>query len=93
MAVTAKVKCSSLIQYPSRDRWGGYWYVSFSPDYGDGRNAEWANASPSLQLTMVLAPGKGDLFEVGKAYTLTFEPEDETVAYGEGAYGVGNYGG
>jgi len=76
MAVTAKVRCTSLIQYPSTDFWDGHWYVTFGPDYGEGRNAEWAAASPSLSFSMVLHPSKGDLFVVGKAYTLTFEPED-----------------
>lgn len=77
--VTAKVKCASLIQYPASEAqpWGGFWYVSFSPDYGEGRNAEWAAASPSLQLNMVLAPDKGDLFEQGQAYTLTFSPNED----------------
>lgn len=77
MAITAKVKCTSLIEYPTRDTWGGYWNVTFSPDYGEGRNAEWANASPSLSLTMVLAPDKGNLFEQGQAYTLTFTPSED----------------
>lgn len=75
--VTAKVKCTSLIQYPSNDHFAGFWYVSFSPDYGEGRNAEWAAASPSLQLNMVLAPEKGDLFKQGQAYTLTFTPSED----------------
>ncbi len=46
--------------------------VSFLPDYADGRNREWANATPSLSLSMVLKPEVAAMFEMGEAIELTF---------------------
>jgi hypothetical protein len=46
--------------------------VHFGPDYADGRNQEWAHATPSLSLTMTLNAGAADLFEQSKPYTLQF---------------------
>jgi len=77
MSVTAKVKLGSKIQYPTTDHWGGFWTLNFMPDYDDGRNAEWANASPSLSLTMVVRDDVHHLFEQGQAYTLTFTPSED----------------
>lgn len=50
--------------------------VLFVPDYNDGRNKEWARWTPGLSLSMGLRGSVADQFEVGRAYTLTFEPED-----------------
>lgn len=46
--------------------------VNFLPDYADGRNAEWASATPSLSLSMTLKPEVAAHFEMGEAIELTF---------------------
>jgi hypothetical protein len=72
MAVTAKVKCSNKRPVWSHD---GAYILDFAPDYGDGRNAEWAEATPALSLNMTVKGDVADAFEPGEAYTLTFESE------------------
>lgn len=47
--------------------------ASFTADYANGRNAEWAIYTPSLQLTMTLRGEVADRLTIGQAYTLTFE--------------------
>ena len=66
MNITAKVK----LQVANGN--GAYTRLYFVPDYTDGRNAEWAAATPSLSLDMNVKTDVADKFEVGKAYTLTF---------------------
>jgi len=68
-AVTAKVKCSAKGAGYS-DTVG----VEFLPDYQDGRNAEWAEATPSLSFKMNVKSAVAEHFEVGGKYTVTFEP-------------------
>jgi hypothetical protein len=68
-AVTAKVECTR--------RTPGYndsVMLSFGPDYQSGRNAEWAEATPSLSLQMTVKASVAENFELGSSYTLTFEP-------------------
>jgi hypothetical protein len=67
MAVTARVKVES------KTLRAGTTGLRFVPDYQDGRNQEWAQATPSFDLNMTVKPEVGDLFEAGEAYTLTFE--------------------
>lgn len=50
--------------------------LSFNPDYADGRNKEWAEATPHLSLQMTVKGSVADQFEVGKPYTLTFDAID-----------------
>lgn len=69
--ITAKVTCSWKAPGESSTQ------VYFAPDYADGRNAEWASATPSLSLQMTVKPEVGDLFTTGGKYTLTFTPEGE----------------
>jgi hypothetical protein len=64
MAVTAKVSCT----YKQLGQ--GAVQVVFSPDYASGANVEWASATPSLSLSMVVKDAS--LFDVGQRYTLTF---------------------
>lgn len=64
--VTAKVKLGS------REPQGNVTALRFEPDYQDGRNQEWAAATPHLQLHMTVNGEVVDFFEPG-AYTLTFE--------------------
>lgn len=73
--ITAKVRCSTKNESGEGD--DRYADVSFTPDYADGRNKEWAVATPGLSLHMRLNGRAADLFEQGKAYELQFvESED-----------------
>lgn len=51
----------------------GFRSVSFMPDYTDGRNKEWAYATPNLNLTMVVKPEIGEQLPKGTTVTLTFD--------------------
>lgn len=51
----------------------------FMPDYAQGRNAEWAEFTPSLSLTMNVKNSVAEGVQVGDAFTLTFEKEDKAV--------------
>lgn len=72
MRVTAKVKLANKSELQHGDQVG----LSFAADYEDGRNAEWAAATPSLSLSMTVKAEVAEHFERGHAYTLTFEPSD-----------------
>lgn len=68
--ITAKVRCSTKIESgEGKDRRA---QVTFYADYADGRNKEWASATPTLNLQMTLNGHAADLFEQGAAYTLQF---------------------
>lgn len=72
MSVTAKVKLTTKVD-------AGYSDVkalSFYADYADGRNKEWAAATPSLSIQMTVNAEAAELFEAGKGYTLTFTPDE-----------------
>ncbi len=71
--ITAKIKCVMKVDENVGTE-HAYSRLSFSPDYEDGRNAEWAAATPTLSLSMNLRGDVADRFESGKRYTLTFEP-------------------
>jgi hypothetical protein len=71
--VTAKVRVASKVN--GGDGRGAN--VSFQPDYQDGRNKEWAEATPALSLHMGLKGEVADQFEQGQAWTLTFELSDD----------------
>ena len=68
--ITAKVRCSYKTESGEGENRTAR--VSFQPDYQDGRNAEWAAATPSLTLEMTLNNQAADLFKAGTAYTLQF---------------------
>lgn len=69
--ITAKITCTSKQEIDDGV------YVSFSPDYADERNKEWAIATPALSLSMSLKGSVADRFEQGTAYTLSFAEGDE----------------
>lgn len=73
MKTTAKIKLTG------KEPWGsdGAHHLTFQPDYQDGRNKEWASATPALSLTMTVKGDVAEHFEVGTAYTLTFEPDED----------------
>jgi hypothetical protein len=74
MPVTAKVFCQYKNETGDGDQRQSV--VTFLPDYADGRNKEWSLYTPALSLSMTLKGSVADQFEVGKAYTLAFTPED-----------------
>ena len=71
-AVTAKARVEKRTE-------GGDQFVSLTlgPDYNDGRNAEWAYATPSLRVEMTVLASVGDEFEQGKPWTITFTPSED----------------
>ncbi len=69
-AFTAKVKLASKTDY------GNTVGLSFTPDYADGRNAEWAEATPSLSLSMSVRRALADQLDEGAALTLTFKVDE-----------------
>jgi len=71
--ITAKIVCTKWAELGEGEN--RQVSVQFNADYADGRNKEWAMYTPALSLGMTLKGDVGALFEEGKAYTLTFEPE------------------
>lgn len=63
---TAKVVVDSKVEN------GDQVSLRFRPDYDEGRNAEWAEATPALSLAMTVKGEVADGVEVGDAWTLTF---------------------
>jgi hypothetical protein len=70
-AVTAKVRIQNKTEFKEHTT------LTFYADYADGRNKEWAYATPSLSVQMTVRPEVGQHFEQGKAYTLTFTPSED----------------
>jgi len=67
MQVTAKAQVNSRSDGP------GPVVLSMGPDYQDGRNAEWAAATPALSISMTVQEGPAaDFFEQGSKITVTF---------------------
>ena len=67
--ITAKVACTR-----KDAAWDGATNLAFGPDYQDGRNAEWAAATPNLSVSMTVIDAVAEHFELGGKYTLTFTP-------------------
>jgi hypothetical protein len=72
--ITAKARCegNSPSDYPPDTH-----RVSFAPDYQDGRNKEWAAATPTLQITLGMQSSVAENFVVGDKYTVTFEKTED----------------
>lgn len=68
---TAKIKLASR-----EDLQNGQVALRFEPDYQDDRNKEWAESTPTLQISMNVKGAVAENFQPG-AYTLTFEPSDD----------------
>jgi hypothetical protein len=71
--ITAKVRLGSKQSFNE----AGDTILNFYPDYADGRNKEWASASPSLSLMMTVRKDVAELFEQMGTYTLVFEKNDD----------------
>lgn len=75
MAVNAKFKVSRVMNM----EWATE--VELVPDYAQGRNKEWASATPAGMIRLTI---KNELaakqFQLNKAYTILFVAEDEGEA-------------
>jgi hypothetical protein len=73
-SVTAKVICNLKSSYGD----GKTTTLGFCADYQDGRNKDWSPYTPHLDLRMTVTGDVGNSFEMGKSYTLTFTPDNNT---------------
>ncbi|HEV7651323.1 MAG TPA: hypothetical protein VGP26_24500 [Actinophytocola sp.] len=73
--ITAKVHCTSKLITGSGEHQTTT--VGFQPDYAEGRNKEWAAATPTLDLRIGLRGDLADRFDLDKSYTLTFSDEED----------------
>lgn len=79
MAVTAKVKIYEISPgFPDGGDIPEAQSVKFTADYADGRNKEWAYATPSLNLGMTVRSEvvQSAGWQVGNSFTLTFEKSE-----------------
>lgn len=73
--VTAKFKVSRLTEAAT------YTEVEMTPDYGQGRNAEWAAATPSGVIRLTISnPAAIEYFQKDAPITVMFEREEEAAA-------------
>lgn len=85
MAVTAKFRVSRLTPYGPFEVKDGRIQgecktaeVEMTPDYAQGRNSEWAEATPAGVIRLTITnPAALEQFPVGRALTVTFEESDE----------------
>jgi hypothetical protein len=79
--VTAKVKVGSRVDAVwnrGTEQEASVAQLGFMVDYADGRNTEWAAATPSLSVQMTVKREIADEhFPLGRAVTLTFEPSED----------------
>jgi hypothetical protein len=71
MAVTAKARVVN------KEPYGNGSTLTFAPDYQDGRNKEWAEATPVLNLVTTWLGDVADQFDIGDTVTLTFEKSQD----------------
>lgn len=73
MTDTANILCTAKIVCTAKTPAGdGQTRLGFSPDYADGRNAEWAQYTPALSLAMTVLDRVADKIEQGQPITLLF---------------------
>ena len=73
MTDTANILCTAKIVCTGKTPAGdGQTRLGFSPDYLDGRNAEWAKYTPVLGLTMTVVDQVATKITMGHAITLLF---------------------
>jgi hypothetical protein len=51
--------------------------LQFTTAYQDGRNKEWASATPVADIKFTVKHEIGERFELGKAYTFTVSETDD----------------
>jgi hypothetical protein len=71
MATTLKMRLTSKTLH------GGGTGLQFTTDYADGKNAEWASATPVADIKFTVKNEIGERFELGTAYTFTVAESDE----------------
>lgn len=70
--ITAKFKVNRVNEY------GWATEIELTPDYAEGRNAEWAEATPSGMIRMTVRNEVAAReFTEGRPFTVTFEAEEE----------------
>lgn len=85
MLVTAKFKVSRLTPYgPFQIKDGkiegdcNMAEVELTPDYAEGRNVDWAKATPSGVIRMTITnPAALEQFVLGKSITVTYTESDK----------------
>lgn len=80
MSVTAKFKVQRITPQSPIVRDGVKYdaaEVELIPDYAGDRNKEWSIYTPSGVIRMNINSPALQQYEVGKAFTVTFEAEDE----------------
>lgn len=83
MAVTAKFKVSRLTPYGVHEIVDGrvdaeckMAEVEFTPDYAEGKNKDWTEATPSGVIRLTITnPAALSAFKLNEAYTVTFDKE------------------
>lgn len=77
MGFTAKVQLTDVRPYGEGDARSAA--LSFTPDYRDGRNADWAHNTPGLSLSMTVRGDVADRLNLapGQAFTLTFDRDGD----------------
>ena len=81
MSVTAKFKISRVTPQSSLGGRNGEIVesaeVEFTPDYAGDRNKDWAYYTPSGVIRMNVNGPALTQFTQGRAFTVTFDPDDE----------------
>jgi hypothetical protein len=86
MTTSAQIVCSAKVSCTAKAPAGeGQTRLGFSPDYLDGRNAEWAKYTPGLTLAMTVLDRVADKIAMGQAITLLFTIDDDDQAVDQGA--------
>lgn len=78
--ITAKVKLQGKHEYLSNSYENGIETgveLTFSPNYSDGKNAEWAKYTPSLTFKMTVKKEVAERFEIGYEYEVTFKRDGD----------------
>lgn len=75
MSVTAKFKVQSTVPQDYGDGTSGA-QLTLVPDYANGRNKEWSKWTPAGCINMNVKNPVAEQFTIGRAFTVTFEPED-----------------
>lgn len=70
--VTAKVQVTRRTEGPE-----GQVSLEFQADYQDGRNKEWSQYTPTMSINTTMKGEVANNFQLGDAFTLTFEKEVE----------------
>lgn len=83
--MSSRVTAKAIVNHVQRNEATSALYIG--PDYAEGRNAEWAAASPALGITLVVRNEVAHHYPQGGRMTVTFEL-DETGQRGQAADGT-----